>query len=390
MVAGVRTLGLVVAVTTALSPAAALGKQPYLPARAPMLQDVAIVMSASKKNEYNLGSLHQTSRVFRNRGRRTTPSSSTASVDGGPSAWDGFQRYADRHSRAQDRAGPLSRARSFVSSLEVPTKDAIAKDMMLAAVLGLLADLFTQFVCEGANILSLDMRRVAAMTAFSGLYMGGFCHFVFATYAPFSVAATNLLRRVRDKALGKVSSPSVVKPSPFAEGALSSLAENLLHVPLLYIPAFFMLVEGPFKGGTLAFAELCAGPRKTTGQGRGGRQLCVDHYPGLPRPRTVMVPSVGKVSGAVGHAGHDRAHTPMGMEQWLAAPLARLDQGRGHSFCLTSPPRLSCQCIVHCPCSPACCASKPDGSVALGRAALYSSRGSGCVSVEIRGVGVLR
>mmetsp|Transcript_34872 Transcript_34872/g.93205 ORF Transcript_34872/g.93205 Transcript_34872/m.93205 type:complete len:94 (-) Transcript_34872:17-298(-) len=33
MVAGVRTLGLVVAVTTALSPAAALGKQPYLPAR---------------------------------------------------------------------------------------------------------------------------------------------------------------------------------------------------------------------------------------------------------------------------------------------------------------------------------------------------------------------
>jgi len=63
--------------------------------------------------------------------------------------------------------------------------------------------------------------------------MGGFCHFVFATYAPFAHAVTNLLRRVRDKALGKVSSPSVVKPSPFAEGALSSLAENLLHVPLL-------------------------------------------------------------------------------------------------------------------------------------------------------------
>lgn len=132
---------------------------------------------------------------------------------------------ASKRANACERTHPLSASRPFAHLPRHTCPHSPRRSVRPCARL--------QFVCEGANILTFDRRRAAAMTAFSGLYMGGFCHFVFATYAPFSVAVTNALRRVRDKALGKVSFPGVVKPSAFAEGCISSLAENLMHVPFL-------------------------------------------------------------------------------------------------------------------------------------------------------------
>lgn len=148
---------------------------------------------------------------------------------------------------------PSNRLKRSISNLDLPTLEGLVVDIGFSSILGLAADLFCQLACERTSLGAIDWRRSIALSLFSGLYVGGFCNFVFALYEP--LAAFLVLKRApwanKNMRPGRGVN-NVVKP--WQEGSISSLAENLLHMPLVYLPTFFILVEGPLKGRELAYA----------------------------------------------------------------------------------------------------------------------------------------
>ena len=60
-----------------------------------------------------------------------------------------------------------------------------------------------------------------AFATFTGFYIGGTCGFIYALYPRF---ARSLLKRA---------------PTSKEEGVISSLLDNFVHVPVLYIPTFY-------------------------------------------------------------------------------------------------------------------------------------------------------
>lgn len=118
-------------------------------------------------------------------------------------------------------------------------RKALARDTAIASGLGLCADLVCQCGFEKKPLGSIDQRRAAAVAAFSGVYIGVVCTSVYSLYPPLSAF---LIR----------SSPFRLPGSPARiQGAVSTLADNLLHVPFLYIPAYFLTV-GPMQGDSFS------------------------------------------------------------------------------------------------------------------------------------------
>lgn len=86
---------------------------------------------------------------------------------------------------------------------------------------------------------SFDWRRSFAFSTFTGFYMGGVCSGIYSLYPR---AAHGLLRRT---------------PSAREEGLVSTLLDNLVHVPMLYIPSFYVgtsLLRG--ESATMGLASL--------------------------------------------------------------------------------------------------------------------------------------
>lgn len=69
---------------------------------------------------------------------------------------------------------------------------------------------------------SFDWRRSFAFSTFTGVYIGGVCSGIYSLYPR---AAHGLLRRT---------------PSAREEGLVATLLDNLVHVPALYIPSFYI------------------------------------------------------------------------------------------------------------------------------------------------------
>uniref|UniRef100_A0A7R9ZMV5 Peroxisomal membrane protein MPV17 n=1 Tax=Craspedostauros australis TaxID=1486917 RepID=A0A7R9ZMV5_9STRA len=143
---------------------------------------------------------------------------------------------------------------------------AILRDVAVAGGLGLSADLFCQTMCEdNRNLHDLDHRRIAAVSLFSGLYVGGVCNLIYPLYPKLT---QHVIRSVqRNATIGKQlvttggsgaalveqTAPvtTLMSMSPVSllvqrltpnqlQGAVGTLADNFIHVPLLYLPAYFI------------------------------------------------------------------------------------------------------------------------------------------------------
>mmetsp|Transcript_96451 Transcript_96451/g.245117 ORF Transcript_96451/g.245117 Transcript_96451/m.245117 type:complete len:221 (-) Transcript_96451:303-965(-) len=103
----------------------------------------------------------------------------------------------------------------------------LARDVTLAGTSGAAADRICQGV-ESAGSAS-DSRRTAAFAIFTGVYVGGVCSGLYGLYP--RIAARVLKARA----------------TPRLEGAVCSALDNFLHVPLMYIPTFYLSI-GMMRG----------------------------------------------------------------------------------------------------------------------------------------------
>lgn len=104
---------------------------------------------------------------------------------------------------------------------------ALARDVALAGAAGAAADAICQGLeghidSERAVSNNLDVRRNLAFAAFGGVYIGGVCGRIYGIYP-----------RVAQRIFGARMTPRI-------EGAVSTFLDNFIHVPLLYIPSFYM------------------------------------------------------------------------------------------------------------------------------------------------------
>ena len=104
----------------------------------------------------------------------------------------------------------------------------LIRDVTFAGSLGLGADLVCQTL-EGRE--NFDKRRAAAVSIFTGAYVGGVCSYVYSMYPSLAV---RLLQN----------------PCRRQVGVVGSVTDNAVHVPALYIPSYFMTV-GLMSGETL-------------------------------------------------------------------------------------------------------------------------------------------
>lgn len=100
----------------------------------------------------------------------------------------------------------------------------LLRDVSFTCGSGCVADAICQHIEKGnAEEKAFDWRRNAAFAAFTGFYIGGACSALYATYP-----------RVAARLLGDPS------PTPKAVGAVSTLLDNFVHVPFVYLPSFFL------------------------------------------------------------------------------------------------------------------------------------------------------
>ena len=107
----------------------------------------------------------------------------------------------------------------------------MAGDVAVAATTGFSADLTCQTLWEGKNVKELDFRRLASITTFSGLYIGSICNGVYQLYPRL---ASRLLQQVGPGQPLQLSSKSL--------GIFSTMIDNFVHVPLLYLPSYFVAI----------------------------------------------------------------------------------------------------------------------------------------------------
>ena len=96
----------------------------------------------------------------------------------------------------------------------------MTRDAIFAGSLGLGADLVCQ-TFEGAK--EFDKRRAAAVSIFTGAYVGVVCSYVYSMYPSLAI------RLLQNPCRRKV-------------GVVGSVTDNAVHVPALYIPSYFMTV----------------------------------------------------------------------------------------------------------------------------------------------------
>ena len=114
----------------------------------------------------------------------------------------------------------------------------IKKDTAIAGLLGLSADMFTQTVCENKPLSSIDKQRTLAITLFSGAYLGIACNYIYSLYPALSssIVQSNLFRKMLPRYCETRSA-----------GVISTVADNFVHVPMLYLPSYFLAV-GTLQG----------------------------------------------------------------------------------------------------------------------------------------------
>lgn len=117
---------------------------------------------------------------------------------------------------------------------------ALLRDTVVASGLGLSADIFCQCVIEKESVASIDRRRAVAVAAFSGVYVGVVCTYVYSLYPPLAALL------IRSSSMKKPSSAAQTR----IQGVVSTVADNLIHVPIFYIPSYFLTV-GPMQGDGL-------------------------------------------------------------------------------------------------------------------------------------------
>ena len=112
------------------------------------------------------------------------------------------------------------------------------KDTAIAGLLGLSADMFTQTVCENKPLSSIDKQRTLAITLFSGAYLGIACNYIYSLYPALSssIVQSNLFRKMLPRHCETRSA-----------GVISTVADNFVHVPMLYLPSYFLAV-GTLQG----------------------------------------------------------------------------------------------------------------------------------------------
>ena len=116
----------------------------------------------------------------------------------------------------------------------------VLRDVPLAAAIGACADIACQNF-EGTlsckNQSSFDWRRCMAFASFSGIYLGGVCS---ALYVQYPRIARWLLRG---------------RHTQTREACVISAIDNVGHVPLLYLPSFFIfpaLLRGEDSANAIA------------------------------------------------------------------------------------------------------------------------------------------
>ena len=117
------------------------------------------------------------------------------------------------------------------------TRYPIAANGVSGGTFAIVGDVATQKGIEGCDSSKgrgLDLRRVGAMALFGLFYTGPVCHTLYSSYA--SVLPAALLRRRGGEALG------------------STLLDNFVHLPVLYVPAFYIGV-GFMQGQSRAKVE---------------------------------------------------------------------------------------------------------------------------------------
>ena len=103
----------------------------------------------------------------------------------------------------------------------------LVRDISCAFVAGGLADAVCQMgerSMGGVKKPDWDWTRSFAFSTFTGFYIGGVCTGIFATYPRI---ASRILK----------AKPGV---APKLEGAIATALDNFVHVPLMYIPSFYM------------------------------------------------------------------------------------------------------------------------------------------------------
>ena len=113
----------------------------------------------------------------------------------------------------------------------------IKKDVLLSATLGISADIFCQCICEQKELRSVDTRRAFAIAIFSGSYIGVACNYIYSLYPRLSriVLSSNVMQKMLPDCQIR------------AQGLVSTVTDNMLHVPMLYLPSYFISV-GAMQG----------------------------------------------------------------------------------------------------------------------------------------------
>ena len=119
----------------------------------------------------------------------------------------------------------------------------IKKDVIIAGSLGLGADLFCQCVCEQKSLESVDRRRAASIAIFSASYLGVCCNYIYSLYPALATAV------MKSHSFQKMA-PHMLEPR-LVRGGISTMADNLVHVPILYLPSYFLAV-GTMQGSSIS------------------------------------------------------------------------------------------------------------------------------------------
>ena len=125
---------------------------------------------------------------------------------------------------------------------------ALAVDVASAGALGLLGDVACQRL-EGVE--SLDVRRLASITVFDSLYIGGLLHALYQTY---SVAVWVSVAHAPGALLPLALRRALYREKSMAHCVGCALVDNV-HNGLVYIPAFFLGV-GCLQGDGLHASRL--------------------------------------------------------------------------------------------------------------------------------------
>ena len=143
----------------------------------------------------------------------------------------------------------------MLSSLRVKfCRHALARDMISAGALGFAGDVVCQLGAERRRLPEspdkwrwrergepahdesvFDPRRLASLTAFNTLYIGGFLHFLYQAYPVVTIAVASRLP------VGKALRSKLLNVDTLPHAHACAWVDNV-HCGSIYIPAYFMCV----------------------------------------------------------------------------------------------------------------------------------------------------